>query len=324
MKDGGIGCLKGFPSCTVNRQEVGTSALLEWLEVTWQSLGLAAVRALTVIILTILGVRLGDSLIGKLFDDASKTNGGRMEDARAKTLRSLLKSALRYLAFAIACITILELIGIDTKALLGGAAIVGVAVGFGAQSLVKDVLTGFFIIYERQYDVGDYITAAGLSGVVLDIGLRTTRLRDWSGDIHVIPNGLVDKTTNKSKSESRALVEVSIAFEEDIEKAMSAMQAACEEIASEMPVITQGPRVLGVARMDASGVVLSVWARTKPLEQWGIERALRLRMKEALEEAGISLSYPRVVVYQNPWELTDEAEGTGIKPANDKPIEPDA
>ena len=145
--------------------------------------------------------------------------------------------------------------------------------------------------------MGDYITAAGLSGVVEEIGLRTTRLRDWSGDVHVIPNGLVDKTTNKSRAESRALVEVSIAFEEDVEKAMSAMQAACEEIAKAMPVITQGPRVLGVARLDASGVVLSVWARTKPLEQWAVERALRLKMKEALEHAGLRLSYPRMVVY---------------------------
>ena len=298
--------------------------LVEWLEEVWLSVGIVVIRALAVIVLAILGVKLGDSLIGKLFEEAAEMKRARLEDSRARTLKSLLRSALRYIAFAIACITILELAGIDTKALLGGAAIVGVAVGFGAQSLVKDIITGFFIIYERQYDVGDYITAAGLSGVVEEIGLRTTRMRDWSGDVHVIPNGLVDKTTNKSRAESRALVEVSIAFEEDVEKAMSAMQSACEEVAQAMPVITQGPRVLGVARLDAAGVVLSVWARTKPLEQWGVERALRLKMKEALEGAGIRLSYPRMVVYRNPWELADGAEQSEAESASDKQAEPDA
>jgi len=276
---------------------------------------MGVMRAFAVIVLAALGVKLGDSVIEKLFKEAAEVRGPRLDDSRARTLKGLMKSALRYLAFAIASITILEIAGIDTKALLGGAAILGLAVGFGAQSLVKDIITGFFIIYERQYDVGDYITAAGLSGIVEEIGLRTTRLRDWSGDVHVIPNGLVDKTTNKSRAEARALVEVSIAFEEDVEKAISVMQAACDEVAKAMPVITQGPRVLGVARLDASGVVLSVWARTKPLEQWGVERALRLKMKEVLEQAGIRLSYPRMVVYHVN-ELAEYSEGDRLAHAD--------
>ena len=289
--------------------------LLESQREVLSAAGMGVMRAFAVIVLAALGVKLGDSVIEKLFKEAAEVRGPRLDDSRARTLKGLMKSALRYLAFAIASITILEIAGIDTKALLGGAAILGLAVGFGAQSLVKDIITGFFIIYERQYDVGDYITAAGLSGIVEEIGLRTTRLRDWSGDVHVIPNGLVDKTTNKSRAEARALVEVSIAFEEDVEKAISVMQAACDEVAKAMPVITQGPRVLGVARLDASGVVLSVWARTKPLEQWGVERALRLKMKEVLEQAGIRLSYPRMVVYHVN-ELAEYSEGDRLAHAD--------
>ncbi|MGI6632492.1 MAG: mechanosensitive ion channel family protein [Bacillota bacterium] len=252
-------------------------------------LGIAgtAVRVAVVIIATALVVRLGDSLIDRTVAHPPKFRGPNYDEARGKTLGSLLKSAIRYVASTVALLTVLQLVGIDIKALLGGVAIVGLAVGFGAQSLVKDVITGFFIIYERQYDVGDYITAAGLSGVVEEVGLRTTRLKDWSGDVHIIPNGLIDKTTNASDANSRALVQVPLAHEEDVRKAMAIMQKVCDEMGPEFPVIVDGPRVLGIGRMDALGVVVNVWARTKPLEQWAIERELRLRIKEALDREGI-------------------------------------
>lgn len=133
-----------------------------------------ALRIGLVVLITGVLVKIGDSLIDRLLTRGAKLGGAHFDEARGKTLASLLKSALRYVVSTVAILTVLQLLGIDIKALLGGVAIVGLAVGFGAQSLVKDVITGFFIIYERQYDVGDYITAAGLSGVVQEVGLRTT------------------------------------------------------------------------------------------------------------------------------------------------------
>ena len=256
------------------------------------ALGGTAVRIALVVFGAGMAVRLGDSLIGRLLARSAKIGGSHFDESRAKTLGSLLKSALRYVAGTVAALTVLQLLGIDIKALLGGVAIVGLAVGFGAQSLVKDVITGFFIIYERQYDVGDFITVAGLSGVVQEVGLRTTKLRAFSGDIHVIPNGLVDKTTNSSAAEARALVKIPLAHDEDIRRAMAIMQEVCDEVRKEFPVIVDGPRPLGIGNMDAFGVTVNVWARTKPMQQWAIERELRLRIKEALDREGIKRPYP--------------------------------
>lgn len=256
------------------------------IEVYW----IAAAKVAAVTVLGYAVLRLGDSLIARLFQSAAKSRGTRVSDNRAKTLAGLLRSTLRYTIGIIVLVTVLDLVGIDTSALLGGAAILGVAVGFGAQNLVRDIITGFFIIYERQYDVGDYITTAGASGIVEEIGLRTTRLRDWSGDVHVIPNGLIDKTTNKSKAGSRALIEITLAHEADIREATAVMQAACDQLAREHPVVTDGPIVLGVSRIEPAGVVVQVWARTKPLEHWAVERELLLHVKEALQGAGIEFA----------------------------------
>ncbi|MGI6662073.1 MAG: mechanosensitive ion channel family protein [Bacillota bacterium] len=251
-----------------------------------------ALRIGLVVLITGVLVKIGDSLIDRLLTRGAKLGGAHFDEARGKTLASLLKSALRYVVSTVAILTVLQLLGIDIKALLGGVAIVGLAVGFGAQSLVKDVITGFFIIYERQYDVGDYITAAGLSGVVQEVGLRTTKLRDWSGDVHIIPNGMIDKTTNASAWASRALVKIPLAHDVDVRRAMAIMQEVCDEVRKEFPVIIDGPRPLGIGDMDAFGVTVNVWARTQPLQQWAIERELRLRIKEALDREGIKRPYP--------------------------------
>ena len=256
---------------------------------TWTG---TAVRIALVVFVTGILVKIGDSLVERVFARGPRMGGPHFDESRGRTLASLLKSALRYVATTVAALTVLQLLGIDIRALLGGVAIVGLAVGFGAQSLVKDVITGFFIIYERQYDVGDYITAAGLSGVVQELGLRTTKLRDWSGDVHIIPNGLIDKTTNSSEGASRALVKIPLAHDEDVRRAMAIMQEVCDEVRKEFPVIIDGPRPLGIGDMDAFGVTVNVWARTQPLEHWAVERELRLRIKEALDREGIKRPYP--------------------------------
>jgi len=255
----------------------------------------SAVKIAAVLVLAYAVIRLGDSLIARLFQSASKAKGLHVSDSRGKTLAGLLSSALRYAMGTIVLLTVLDLVGIDTRALLGGAAILGVAVGFGAQNLVRDVITGFFIIYERQYDVGDYITAADVSGIVEEIGLRTTRLRDFSGEVHVIPNGLIDKTTNRSKAGSRALVKLILSHDADIQKATTLMQEVCDQMAREHPVITDGPTVLGISNIDLTGVEVTVWARTKPMEQWAIERQLRLRLRGALLAGGIPFARLPVV-----------------------------
>lgn len=276
--------------------------------------GGAALRILLVVVLWAVALKVGDALIGRMFKKPQGIARLGTDDNRTRTLSSLLKSALRYGVSGIAVITIPEVLGVDTKALLGGAAILGLAVGFAAQNLVRDIINGFFIIYERQYDIGDYITIAGVSGIVEEVGLRTTKLRDWSGDLHIVPNGLVDKTTNSSVRESRALVEISVAYGEDLKRAITVLQGACDQAAREIANIVEGPKVLGVSKFEDSGVTLLVWARTKPLEQWGVERELRLRLKEALDRAGIEIPFPHVVIIEgktSKGEVSDRCKQDG-------------
>lgn len=270
------------------------------VQVDWSGLsaaGRVAVRLAVVLALAVVTVKLADVLVGRYFRPRPGGGVWQIEEGRARTLASLVRSAVRYTVSIFAGLMVLDLVGIDTKSLLGGVAVVGLAVGFGAQNLVRDVISGFFILYERQYDVGDYIKAAGVAGVVEEVGLRVTRLRDWSGEVHVIPNGKIEITTNLSRAGSAALVEVTVGYEADLRLAARVMQEACDRAARELPAVTEGPRVLGVKELGESGVKFLVWARARPLEHWAVERELRLRLKEALEAAGIAIPYSRVEVY---------------------------
>jgi small conductance mechanosensitive channel len=275
---------------------------------------ISAVKIAAVLVMAYAVLRLGDSLIARLFQSASKARGLHVSDSRGKTLAGLLSSALRYAMGTLVLITVLNLVGIDTSALLGGAAILGVAVGFGAQNLVRDVITGFFIIYERQYDVGDYIIAAGVSGVVEENRTAHHQAPGRSGEVHEIPNGLIEKTTNRSKAGSRALVKVTLSHDADVRKAKALMQEVCDQMAREHPVITDGPTVLGIGNIDLTGIEMSVWARTKPLEQWAIERELRLRLLEALRANEIPLAKLTVVA-----PPSSEATEPGAPPSTGDP-----
>ena len=225
-----------------------------------------------------------------------KDREGILSDARMQTLGTLIRSVARYIIYFIAGIMILEELGIKTSSLLAGAGIVGLAVGFGAQNLVRDIISGFFIIFEHQFSVGDYIDAAGVSGKVEEVGLRMTKLRDWGGELHIIPNGEITRVTNYARGSMRALVEVGVAYEEDLDRVMEVMRQVCQEIAEDFPVITDGPTVLGVVSLGESEVLIRVVAHTLAFEQWGVERELRKRFKQTFDREGIEIPYPRRMV----------------------------
>lgn len=172
----------------------------------------------------------------------------------------------------------------------------GLAVGFGAQSLVKDILTGFFILFEDQFSVGDYIQTAGVSGVVEEVGLRVTKLRDFSGELHIIPNGTVDKVTNHNRGNMRAMVDISVAYEEDPDMVRRVLDEVAAEMEGSIPTIVEGPRALGIVDLTDAAVVFRVWAKTLPMEQWAVEREMRRRIKLAFDLQNIEIPYPRRVV----------------------------
>jgi len=181
------------------------------------------VRIAIVLLVAELIIRLANNFISRILLLA-KREKVHIDENKRKTLASLLKSIVRYVTYFMVAMNVLEVLGINTTSLLTAAGVGGLAIGFGAQNLVKDVISGFFLIFENQYNVGDYVEIAGVSGVVDEIGLRTTKVRDFGGQIHIIPNGEIKLVTNYSRGMMRALVNINISYEEDLNEVFSALE----------------------------------------------------------------------------------------------------
>lgn len=217
---------------------------------------------------------------------------------RAETIGAVVRSIVTIAIWSIALLTVLEILGINLGPLIAGAGIAGVALGFGAQSLVKDFLTGMFMLMEDQFGVGDVIDtgvaggAAAVTGTVEGVSLRTTRLRDVDGVVWHIPNGTILRVGNKSQQWSRAVVDVPVTFQTDAGAATEVIRTVSDQMWHDpdfASTILAEPTVLGVESLAPGRVVIRVVARTRPQEQWRIERELRARIKAALDEAGIAL-----------------------------------
>lgn len=244
-----------------------------------------------------IAIRFMHAMVDRFFSQKSKFRAIG-EEKKVNTLKGIVKSVLKYTIYFVAFVPILETLGIRVSSLLAAAGIGGLAIGFGAQNLVRDMITGFFILLEDQFQVGDYVEVADRSGIVEDITLRVTKLKDFNGDLHIIPNGIIDKVTNRSRNNMRALVEVGIPYEEDIDRAISILEKLCEEMAQKNDKIIEGPTVWGVTEFEDSKISITIAAKTLPMEQWGVERELRKRIKEQFDKAGIEIPYPKCIVVQ--------------------------
>ncbi len=242
-------------------------------------------KTILILIIAKLGISFGSLIIDRTI---ISVNNSYVDLNRANTLSSLLKSSLLYSVYFIAAISILELFSIPYQGVLAGAGIVGLAVGFGAQNLVKDIITGFFILLENQFAVGEYITTSGVSGIVEELGLRATKIRDFAGQLHILPNGQITQVTNYNRGSMRALVDVGIDNTEDVDRALAVLEETCQEVAQVMAEsLTEGPRVLGIQAFTSTEITLRIIARCKPLEQDLVERELRKRIKESFTRQGI-------------------------------------
>jgi len=221
-------------------------------------------------------------------------------EKRAKTLGGILHTTLIISIYVIAGIMILSELGIAIGPLLAGVGIASIAIGFGAQSLVKDVINGFFLLLEDQIRVGDVVNIAGMGGLVESVNLRTTRLRDIEGRVHIIPNGLIEVATNFTKDWSRALVEIGVAYKEDIDQVIEVLKKVGEELCAAPEyanVILEPMTVLGVDSFGESSVNIRLFFKTIPLKQWEIAREYRRRVKKAFDAAGIEIPFPHRTVY---------------------------
>lgn len=235
--------------------------------------------------------------IFRKFEEGKPFGGG---EKRAKTLSALLLSVMRYVVYFIAGVMVLQTFGVQTGSIIASAGIAGLAVGFGAQNLVKDVISGFFIIFEDQFSVGEYVSVAGITGTVEELGLRSTTIREWTGHLHTIPNGEITKVKNYERGPILALVTVGITYEADINHAVQTIKGTLEKIYHEQEgSILEVPSVLGVEALSDSSVDLLITAKCTPGKQWAVERELNKRIKEDLDAAGIGMAYPTRVVYHH-------------------------
>ena len=215
--------------------------------------------------------------------------------ARAQTIGDVMRGIATVVIYFIAALLILGELGINLGPLLAGAGIAGIAIGFGAQSLVKDCIYGMFMLIEDQFGVGDVIDVGEASGVVEAVSLRATRLRDAEGTVWHVPNGEILRVGNKSQQWARAVVDVPIAHGADVRHAEEVLARVAAEVAND-PVwsakVLEPPEMLGVETYGPEGVTLRVTVKTKPAEQWALKRELLVRLKEAFEHEGIALPLP--------------------------------
>ncbi|MET0627725.1 MAG: mechanosensitive ion channel family protein [Acidimicrobiia bacterium] len=235
--------------------------------------------------------KLGDRLSARvsLVDTGPVPQARRAQ--RAETIGAVLRSIVAILIWSVAVLTVLSELGVNLAPLLAGAGIVGIALGFGAQTLVRDFLTGLFMLIEDQYGVGDVIDLGLATGTVEGVSLRTTRLRDLDGVVWHVPNGEVHRVGNKSQQWSRAIVDVAIAYDADLVRATEVIRAVAVDSTLDTElgdVLLDAPEVLGVESLGPERVVLRVVARTRPQEQGRVARELRARIKAALDDAGIA------------------------------------
>lgn len=218
---------------------------------------------------------------------------------RRKTITKVTYSIINYAIAIISIIVILAIWGVNVIPALAGLGIVGLVVGLGAQKFIQDLIAGFFIIFEHHFDVGDVIEVSGFKGTVIDIGLKTTKIRNWKGDIRIFNNGEVNTLINYSKNPSVAVVEFSIAYQEDIDSTIQILNASFPSFRERYKeILLEDPTVTGVIALSANGVDLRVTVKTLNEQQYGIERALRKYIKETLDRNKIEIPLPQIVVNQ--------------------------
>lgn len=272
-------------------------------EDTWLNLGGAVLKIVAIMVIANIIVRIGKVAIHNIFKirDLSPLN---TTERREDTLSRLLDSVVTYVVYFIAIMMILSVLGIDVKALIAGAGVVGLAVGFGAQSLVKDIISGFFIIFEDQFSVGDHIRIGTFEGNVETIGLRTTKIKSGTGEVHILPNGSITQVTNFSLNNSLAIIDIPISYGEDIERAEKVIGEALETMPSQYEELTKAPELLGIQTMGPTEIVLRVVAETLPMKQAGVSRAIRKDIKIVLDEHGIKAPNPNLFMYPSGPDLS--------------------
>ncbi|MGH7587770.1 MAG: mechanosensitive ion channel family protein [Gemmatimonadota bacterium] len=271
------------------------------IEVDWARVVGSALQVVAILLVGTLAyvvLRVVRNRVGRMPIETGPGTSERLQ--RRKTLASVMTTAGLILIAAVTLMMVLDTVGLPLGPLLATAGIASLAIGFGAQTLVKDIIGGFFILLEDQYSIGDVVQTAGVDGVVEEVNLRTTILRDVHGTVHVVPNGEIRVLSNKTKGWSRAVLEIGVGYREDPDRVIAILEELAAEIAEDTvfgALLLETPTVPGVEAFGDSAVTIRMMAKTLPLKQWDIARELRRRIKHRFDAEGIEMPFPQRTVW---------------------------
>lgn len=243
-------------------------------------------------------------------------------EKRVKTLTGLLRTICLTLLWVVAVVMSLDQVGLDITPILASAGIVGLAVGFGAQNLVRDVINGFFMILENQIRIGDVAVVNGTGGLVEAISFRTITLRDLSGTVHIFPNGTITTLSNMTKEFSFYVMDIGVAYKEDTDRVAAVIKEVAKELQEDPefgPNILEPIEVLGVDQFADSAVVIKARLKTLPIKQWMVGREYRRRLKKAFDEKGIEIPFPHRTLYMGEASLPFTVNGTLARAERETP-----
>ncbi len=284
---GAIAQIWGIPISTFVSSDTGTTIILRAIAII---ITVVVVASIIEINNTVSGFLLKEERRGKTVEVSQKQ----------KTLIPVIQTAINIAAGFVGGIVVLERLGVNTTPILAGAGIVGLAVGFGSQTLVKDLISGLFILFEESIRVGDWAMVGNQSGSVESVGLRTVKLRDINGTLHVISNSSIDSLSNFSKVFSRTVMDIGVAYREDVDQVIAILEELGEKLQKDPehgPNILEPLEIFGLDRFEDSAVIIRARFKTKPLKQWSTRRAFYRLMKKTFDERGIEIPFPHRTVY---------------------------
>lgn len=263
-------------------------------------------RLLVIVIITLIAIRLSRFASNRIIGAVTSAQGDVEGRKRADTLGAVVRNVLAIAIWGAAAMMMVSELGINIGPILAGAGIVGLAVGFGSQQLVQDVISGFFILLDDQVRVGDVVELGGKAGLVENVTLRLTQLRDLSGNVHYIRNGQINVITNMTKEYSYYLFDIGVAYRENVEEVLEVIKQVGAELQDEdefKDKILEPIEIFGLDQFGDSAIIIKARIKTRPIQQWTVGRAYNLRLKKAFDARSIEIPFPHMTVYMG----TDKA-----------------
>ncbi len=302
---------------------------LDWLknllptDTAWAPHVASALRICLILVLSWIGIAFANRMIRSFRIYLSSKSIDAEEIKRVTTLGRVFRYIASVLIALIGGMLVLGELGISVAPILGAAGVMGIAIGFGAQSLVKDYFNGFFLLLENQMGHGDVVEVSGIGGVVEDMTLRYVRLRDYDGNVHFIPNGGITTVTNRTRGYAYAVIDVGVGYRESADAALEVMRTvgqAMRQDDSWQEKILEDIEIVGVDNWADSAVILRCRFKVAPIQQWGVRREYLRRLKQAFDNAGIEIPFPHLTIY--PGQLKDGSAPALHVVGNQLPVTP--